>query len=81
MWRAVASNALTLFIVVLVVLFGLIAWGRQQFTGPGLRQYEALANDGRRTLEQINRTVRSIERNPQQFIFGSKPAIPEYSGR
>lgn len=53
----------------------------KQFTGPGLRQYEALANDGRRTLEQINRTVRSIERNPQQFIFGAKPAIPEYSGR
>lgn len=53
----------------------------KQFTGPGLRQYEALATDGRRTLEQINRTVRSIERNPQQFIFGSKPAIPEYSGR
>jgi phospholipid/cholesterol/gamma-HCH transport system substrate-binding protein len=53
----------------------------KQFTGPGLRQYEALANDGRRTLEQLNRTVRSIERNPQQFIFGSKPSIPEYSGR
>lgn len=53
----------------------------KQFTGPGLRQYEALANDGRRTLEQLNRTVRSIERNPQQFIFGSKPAIPEYSAR
>ncbi len=53
----------------------------KQFTGPGLRQYEALANDGRRTLEQINRTVRSIERNPQQFIFGAKPAIPEYTGR
>ena len=53
----------------------------KQFTGPGLRQYEALAGDSRRTLEQINRTVRSIEKNPQQFIFGAKPAIPEYSGR
>lgn len=53
----------------------------RQFTGPGLRQYEALAQDGRRTLEQINRAVRSLEKNPQQFIFGSKPAIPEYSGR
>lgn len=55
--------------------------GLKQFTGPGLRQYEALATDGRRTLEQLNRAVRSIERNPQQFIFGAKPAIPEYSGR
>ena len=35
MWRAIASNALTLFIVVLVAVAGLLAWGRQQFTGPG----------------------------------------------
>jgi len=35
MWRSVASNALTLFIVVLVVAGGVLAWGRQQFTGPG----------------------------------------------
>ncbi|MBD3764737.1 MAG: endolytic transglycosylase MltG [Rhodobacterales bacterium] len=35
MWRSIASNALTLFIVVLVVAAGLLAWGREQFTGPG----------------------------------------------
>ena len=35
MWRAIASNALTLFIVLLVALAGLLAWGREQFTGPG----------------------------------------------
>ncbi len=35
MWRHIASNALTLFVVGLVVLGGLIAWGRGQFTGPG----------------------------------------------
>jgi UPF0755 protein len=35
MWRSVASNALTLFIVVLVVASGLLAWGRQAYTGPG----------------------------------------------
>jgi len=35
MWRAIASNALTLFIVLLVGLAGLLAWGREQFTGPG----------------------------------------------
>lgn len=52
-----------------------------RFTGPGLRQYEALAADGRKTLEEINRTLRSLEKNPQQLIFGAKPKIPEYSGR
>ncbi len=35
MWRAVASNALTLFVVVLVLAAGVLAWGRQQYTGPG----------------------------------------------
>jgi len=35
MWRAVASNALTLFIVVLIAVAGLLGWGRAQFTGPG----------------------------------------------
>lgn len=35
MWRSIASNALTLFIVLLVVAAGLLAWGREQFTGPG----------------------------------------------
>jgi len=35
MWRSLASNALTLFIVVLVVVAGILAWGREAFTGPG----------------------------------------------
>ena len=35
MWRSVASNALTLFIVLLVAAAGLLAWGREQFAGPG----------------------------------------------
>lgn len=35
MWRSVASNALTLFIVLLVAAAGLLAWGREQFTGRG----------------------------------------------
>jgi len=35
MWRSIASNALTLFIVILVVAAGVLAWGREAFTGPG----------------------------------------------
>lgn len=55
--------------------------GINRFTGPVAREYEALAADGRRTIGEINRAVKSIERNPQQFIFGGKPSIPEYSPR
>ena len=58
-----------------------ITGGIKQFTGPGLRQYEALAAEGRRTLEEINRAVKSLEKNPQQLIFGAKPQVPEHAGR
>ncbi|QRM31043.1 MlaD family protein [Microvirga sp. VF16] len=55
--------------------------GVNRFTESGLREYEALAVEGRRTLGDISRAVRSIERNPQQFIFGSSPNLPQYNGR
>lgn len=51
-----------------------------KFTGPGLRQYEALAVDGRRTLAEIERVFRNLERNPRQFIFGGSN-VPNYNGR
>ncbi|MCS0504145.1 MlaD family protein [Ancylobacter mangrovi] len=51
-----------------------------KFTGPGLRQYEALAADGRRTLAEIERVFRQLERNPRQFIFGGS-SVPGYTGR
>ncbi len=35
MWRAIASNALTLFIVLLVIAAGMLAWGREAYRGPG----------------------------------------------
>ncbi len=49
----------------------------KKFTGPGLRQFESLAADGRRTLSDIDRTFRNFERNPRQFIFGGS-TVPEY---
>ncbi|MFK7793078.1 MAG: MlaD family protein [Devosiaceae bacterium] len=55
-----------------------IASGLARFTGPGLRDAEALIGDGRRVLNRLERVVTSIERNPQQFIFGGDRA-PEYS--
>ena len=35
MWRHIASNALSLFIVILIVVGGVIAWGKTQYSGPG----------------------------------------------
>ncbi len=58
-----------------------ITSGISRFTGPGLRDIEALATEGRKTLNDLNRTLRSLERNPQQLIFGGRPALPDYNGR
>ena len=35
MWRSVASNALTFFVVVLIAMAALVAWGRNEFVKPG----------------------------------------------
>jgi len=51
-----------------------------RFAGPGLQKYEALATDGQKTLNEIDNAVRSLQKNPQQVIFGAKPTLPEYSG-
>jgi phospholipid/cholesterol/gamma-HCH transport system substrate-binding protein len=56
-----------------------ITAGLNRLTGPTAREYDALAGDARRSLNELNRTVRSIQQNPQQFIFGGKSAIPEYT--
>lgn len=51
-----------------------------RFTRIGLRGIENWATDGRRMLTGFGRTIREVERNPQQLIFGAKPALPEYGG-
>lgn len=58
-----------------------ITAGITKFTGPGLRQFEALATDGRRTLGEIERAVKNFDRNPSRIIFGGGNSVPEYSGR
>jgi phospholipid/cholesterol/gamma-HCH transport system substrate-binding protein len=59
--------------------------GLSRFTGPGLREWEALAAEGRRTLSQLDRAVRNFDRNPQRVIFGNggggSGSVPQYGGR
>lgn len=59
----------------------IMARGINRFTGAGLRQYQGLAIDGRRTLRQLNQTIKSLKSNPQQVIFGPRSRVPEYRGR
>ena len=57
-----------------------IATGLSRFTNTGLREYEALGIEARRTVEDIDRVVRSLGQNPSQVLFGSRPSLPEYHG-
>ena len=57
---------------------GAIADGLARFSGRGLQDIEALISDGRRVLSRIDRVVTSLERDPQQLIFGDG-ATPEYT--
>jgi phospholipid/cholesterol/gamma-HCH transport system substrate-binding protein len=57
-----------------------ISTGLSRFTNTGLREYEALAITARRTVEDIDRVVRSLGQNPSQVLFGARPSLPEYHG-
>ncbi len=58
MWRSLASNALTLFVVVLALVAGLLAWGRQEFTGPGpLAEAVCVKVERGASLAQVSRQL------------------------
>ena len=49
----------------------------KKFSATGLHQYEQLAVDARRAVETLDQTLKSIERDPSQFIWGpDKSAAP-----
>jgi phospholipid/cholesterol/gamma-HCH transport system substrate-binding protein len=47
-----------------------ISIGLTRFSSNGLREYEALAVDARRTLADLGRAIRNFDRNPQRVLFG-----------
>ena len=49
-----------------------LSTGLVRFSGSGLKEYEEMAVDARKTLGDIDTLIRSIEKNPTQLIFGSK---------
>jgi len=46
--------------------------GLVKFSGSGLREYEGMAVDARKTLNDLDRVILSIENHPTQLIFGKK---------
>ena len=46
--------------------------GLVRFSGSGLKEYESMAIDARKTISDIDRLILSIENHPTQLIFGKK---------
>jgi phospholipid/cholesterol/gamma-HCH transport system substrate-binding protein len=53
----------------------------KSFSATGLRQYEQLAVDARKAVDTLDQAIKSIERDPSQFIWGPAQTAPEYRGR
>ena len=47
-----------------------ISSGLAQFSNSGLKQFEAFAVDGRRTLAELQKTIKNIDQHPTRLIFG-----------
>ncbi|MBN9048373.1 MAG: MCE family protein [Rhizobiales bacterium] len=59
-----------------------ISSGINRLSGTGTREIEALSTDARRTLGELERTIRNLDRNPSRVLFGGENrAVPEYNGR
>ena len=49
-----------------------MAPGLVRFSASGLKEYEGMAIDARKTVTDLDRVILSIEKHPTQLIFGSK---------
>ena len=59
-----------------------VSAGITRFSNTGAREVEAFAADGRRTLAEIERAVKNLDRNPSRLLFGgSGNSVPAYTGR
>ncbi len=79
MWKAIASNALTFFIVFLVIAAGLLAWGREEFSGPGpLVDAACVKVDRGASLSSVSRTLETsgVISDARIFRIGA-----DYSGQ
>ena len=54
-----------------------IATGLARFSTSGLREWERLALEGRRTLIEVEKTVKNIDRNPSRLLFGGSAVAVE----
>ncbi len=59
---------------------GPIADNLKRFSGGGLRDVEALVSDTRRTVQSLENTISTFDKNPQRLLFGGE-TVKQYDGR
>jgi phospholipid/cholesterol/gamma-HCH transport system substrate-binding protein len=59
---------------------GPIAENLERFSNSGLRDVESLIVETRRSISRIERSISSIERNPQRLLFGGDD-VQQFDGR
>ena len=47
-----------------------ISVGFSRFSNSGLKEFEAFAVDGRRTLAELNKAIKNIDQHPTRLLFG-----------
>jgi phospholipid/cholesterol/gamma-HCH transport system substrate-binding protein len=47
-----------------------ISAGLARFSNSGLKEFEAFAVDGRRTLAELNKAIKNIDKHPTRLLFG-----------
>ncbi|MET0940121.1 MAG: MlaD family protein [Mesorhizobium sp.] len=60
---------------------GTITDGFARFSTQGLREVEALARDGRRSIGRIEEAISDFERNPQRILSGGAGEVRQFDGR
>lgn len=59
-----------------------VSAGFNRFSATGAREIQSFAAEGRRTLNDIDQTVKNLDRNPSRLLFGgSGNSVPAYNGR
>ena len=47
-----------------------ISVGFSRFSNSGLKEFEAFAVDGRKTLAELNKAIKNIDQHPTRLLFG-----------
>lgn len=72
MWRNIASNALSLFVVILVVIGGVVAWSKNQYAAPGpLAQAICLQVDSGSNMRRVADQLTAQDAIGHPYIFKS----------